>query len=94
MRRFLQTLENLHFADQERPERYIAKSDASGAASQIESSSDVDVLEAAEAVIHQHGNNALLFCAHKMVDMLERGDLKKVATWLAIRHAARSLLEE
>ena len=63
-------------------------------AAAIELSSDIDILEAAEAVIHQHGDKAPLFCARKMVDMLERGDLSRVATWLAIRHATRSLLDE
>jgi len=95
IRTFVQNLENRHIADQARPQQCSAKADRpSVPVRDIESSSDIDILEVAEAVVHQYGNRGPLFCARKMVDMLERGDLNRVATWLAIRHATQSLLEE
>jgi|AraplaMF_Col_mMF_1032025.scaffolds.fasta_scaffold00211_24 hypothetical protein len=95
MRGFLQKLENLQISDRAKPKRRAANLNRSSEViPEIEASSEIDVLDAAEAVIQQHGDRAPLFCARKMVDMLERGDLNRVATWLAIRHATRSLLDE
>ena len=56
--------------------------------------SDTDVLQAAEAAISHYGSQAPTYCARKIVDMLERGELKIVAKWLAIWQATLSLLED
>jgi hypothetical protein len=100
MRAFVRNLER-RFTDPSPPQRWRTKPRGRRTSQAISErlptrdlpSSGIDVLEAAEAVVDRYGGEAPLFCARKIVDQLERGDLTRVATWLAIRQAVGSLLK-
>jgi len=55
---------------------------------------DPDILRTAESIVQQFGDQALAYCAWKIVDTLEcGGDLTRVKRWLAIRDQIKSLLD-
>jgi len=53
----------------------------------------IDIWRAAKLMVKRHGAMATIECALKADAMLEAGDRGGQAVWLAIRRAARSLLE-
>jgi len=54
---------------------------------------DPSISRTAESIVKQFGDQAPAYCAWKIVDTLECGDLTRVKTWLAIRQAVETLLE-
>jgi hypothetical protein len=53
----------------------------------------IDIWRSAKLMVNEHGQAAPLECALKADEMLDRGDIDGQAVWLAIRRAAKSLLE-
>jgi hypothetical protein len=54
----------------------------------------IDIWLAAQLIVAQHGELAVIECAMKAGEMLDRGDVDGQAVWMAIRRAARFLLEK
>jgi hypothetical protein len=51
------------------------------------------IWRAANEMIKRHGDQTPLACAMRADEMLENGDVMGQTVWLAIRRAAKSLLE-
>ena len=51
------------------------------------------IWQAANEMVKRHGDLAPLECAVRADGMLENGDIMGQTVWLAIRRAAKSLLE-
>jgi len=53
----------------------------------------IDIWRAARLMVKRHGEVAPIECALKADEFLDRGDVDGQALWLAIRRAAKALLE-